>query len=140
MIKKTGEKTTSSIYSHRHCVMCGRQNPLSLGLQFTKEEDGAVTAEFTGSRLLQGYSGILHGGVLSALLDTAMAHCLVHHGIEGMTGELNVRFLAPVPYNAPLFIRAWLVDSLPPLYRLKAEIVIEEKVVCRAKSKFMQRC
>lgn len=81
----------------------------------------------------------MHGGVLSALLDTAMAHCLLHQNIEAVTGELNVRYLEQVHCNDTLEISAWIDSSLPPLYHLRSTIRINDRVVCRAKARFMQR-
>lgn len=132
-------KEQSPLDSHRHCLMCGHDNPLSFGLQFNKERPGCVSTSFTGNESLQGYDGIMHGGVLSAILDTAMAHCLMHENIEAMTGELNVRFIDPVACNSTMAITAWIDSSLPPLYCLKSQIRINNKIVCKAKAKFMQR-
>lgn len=125
--------------SHRHCLMCGEDNPISFGLKFNKESEGCVSTCFTGNETMQGYDGIMHGGLLSALLDTAMAHCLLHENIEAMTGELNVRFLDPVACNSTMDITAWIDSSLPPLYHLRSQIRINNKIVCKAKGKFMQR-
>lgn len=73
------------------------------------------------------------------MLDAAMTHCLFHRGVQAVTGDLHVRFVQPVPCNVPLEIRAWVLSSHPPLYRLKAEIVVDERVVAWAEAKFMQR-
>lgn len=81
----------------------------------------------------------MHGGVLSALLDTAMAQCLLHQNIEAVTGELNVRYLDQVDCQGTLNIRAWVDSSLPPLYHLKSVISVDDKVVCKGKGRFMQR-
>lgn len=131
--------TESSHTSHRFCLMCGQDNPLSFGLKFKKNEDGAVSTTFTGNRNLQGYTGVMHGGVLSALLDTAMAQCLLHQDIEAVTGELNVRYLEQVACDGTLDIKAWVDSSLPPLYHLKSQIRIGNKIVCKGKARFMQR-
>jgi uncharacterized protein (TIGR00369 family) len=128
-----------STSTHRHCIMCGQDNPNSFGLKFIRESEGCVSTNFTGNETMQGYEGIMHGGLLSALLDTAMAHCLLHENIEGMTGELNVRFIDPVAYDSTMAITAWIDSSLPPLYHLKSQIKINNKIVCKAKAKFMQR-
>jgi acyl-coenzyme A thioesterase PaaI-like protein len=96
-----------------------------------------VRARVLGHPGLQGYDGILHGGVISALLDEAMTHCLFHHGVKAVTGELRVRFLKPVPCQADLDLKAWLSSERPPLYRVKAELVHEQQVVARAEAKFM---
>lgn len=125
--------------SHANCLMCGRDNPLSFNLNFTEDDSGVVSTTFTGNSTLQGYTGIMHGGVLSALLDTAMAHCLLHKDIEAVTGELNVRYLEQVDCDGTLGIKAWVESSLPPLYYLKSHITINDKIVCKAKGKFMKR-
>ena len=125
--------------SHRFCLMCGQDNPFSFGLKFTKSVDGVVSTTFTGNRNLQGYTGVMHGGVLSALLDTAMAQCLLHQDIEAVTGELTVRYLEQVDCDGTLDITAWIDSSLPPLYHVKAQIRVGEKIVCKGKARFMQR-
>ena len=127
------------IKSHTRCVMCGDFNQLSLRLRFVPGEAGEVTASFQGHSLLQGYDGILHGGVISALLDSVMTHCLFHRNIEAVTGELLVRFLAPVPYDARVALRGWLVNETPPLYQLKAELARAGTVLACAEAIFMQR-
>ena len=125
--------------NHRYCLMCGRDNPLSFGLDFMPDSDGRVSTTFTGNATLQGYTGIMHGGVLSALLDTAMAHCLLHQKIEAVTGELNVRYLEQVNCDDTLQISAWIDSSLPPLYHLRSTIRVNGRLVCRGKARFMQR-
>ena len=125
--------------SHHFCLMCGQDNPFSFGLKFKKGADGAVSTTFTGNRNLQGYIGVMHGGVLSALLDTAMAQCLLHQDIEAVTGELTVRYLEQVDCDGTLDIKAWIDSSLPPLYHVKSQIRIGDKIVCKGKARFMQR-
>ena len=125
--------------SHRFCLMCGQDNPFSFGLKFKKSDDGAVSTTFTGNSNLQGYIGVMHGGVLSALLDTAMAQCLLHQDIEAVTGELTVRYLEQVDCDTTLDIKAWIDSSLPPLYHVKSQIRIGNKIVCKGKARFMER-
>ena len=125
--------------THTQCIMCGDNNPMSLRLKFKSGVKGGVSASFQGNSLLQGYDGILHGGVISAMLDSAMANCLFYRDIEAVTGELLVRFMAPVPFDASLIVRAWLVNATPPLYQLKAELEHAGIVMASADAKFMQR-
>ncbi len=125
--------------THTQCIMCGDSNPMSLRLIFEPGASGDVSASFQGNSLLQGYNGILHGGVISAMLDSAMAHCLFHKNIEAVTGELFIRFVTPVPYDARVTLRAWLVNATPPLYLLKAELEHAGAIMASADAKFMQR-
>ena len=123
---------------HEWCLLCGSRNPRSLKLNF-KPGEGEVSTVFTPGLDLQGYSGILHGGIVSALLDSAMTHCLFNSGIKAVTGDLHVRFLHPVPCNQPLEIRASMVSKRPPLYRLKSELRQGKKIMARAEAKFMKQ-
>lgn len=124
---------------HEECLICGYRNPWSLGMRFEPQEGGTVCGRFRGDSRLQGYQGILHGGVLAALLDSAMAHCLFHRGVRGVTGDLHVRFVQSVPCDATLEVRAHIVSATPPLYYLKAELLDEDRVMAWAEATFMDR-
>jgi acyl-coenzyme A thioesterase PaaI-like protein len=77
--------------------------------------------------------------VIAALLDSAMTHCLFHHGVQAVTGDLHVRFVETVPCMAVLDIRAWILSETPPLCRLKPELVKEGRIMAWAEAKFMRR-
>lgn len=110
-----------------------------MNLSFQTTRDGGVETRIKTHTELQGYDGILHGGVIASLLDAAMTHCLFHNMVQAVTGDLRVRFVRPIPCDACLDIRAWLLSSLPPLYRLRAEISLDERVMAWAEAKFMRR-
>jgi acyl-coenzyme A thioesterase PaaI-like protein len=129
---------TSCQRSHCNCIVCGEQNPIGLGLAFRIGDDGTVYSEFEASDLLQGYSGILHGGIVAALLDACMTHCLFHHGVEAVTGALEVRFMKPVPCDASLTIRATLTTSHPPLYKLKSTLESGGRLMAHGHAKFVE--
>jgi len=127
------------VENHSHCIMCGELNPLSMRLKFMPDGNGTVSASFQANSLLQGYEGILHGGVISSLLDAAMTHCLFQRRIEAVTGELTVKFVAPVPCTTWLTVRGWLVNPIPPLYLMAAELLQAGIVMASAEAKFMRR-
>ena len=87
----------------------------------------------------QGYQGVLHGGMVSTLLDAAMTHCLFGQGIEAMTVELRIRFLESTPCNQLLFLRARLLSQRRGVYHLSAELSSTAKRLARAEAKFMSR-
>ncbi len=131
--------TISAKNGHVRCLLCGKQNPWSLNLSFRSKGAGVVSAEFHPHHGLQGYANILHGGVIAALLDAAMTHCLFHHSVQAVTGDLHVRFVRPISCGAVVNIRAWVLSSCSPLHRLKAEIVHAGCVMAWAEAKFMER-
>jgi len=133
------DKGLGAHYGHNRCVLCGKMNSRSLGISFQVERDGAVSTRFTAGDFLQGYADMLHGGVIASLLDAAMTHCLFHQGIQAVTGDLRIRFVHPVPCGSTLDIRARLVSSTPPLYRLRAEMALDERIMAWAEARFMRR-
>lgn len=123
---------------HDNCIICGRNNPFSLGLRFRPVGQGMVEGDFTGGPHLQGYEGILHGGVISAVLDSAMAHCLLVQNIRAVTADLRVRFLHSIPCTSKVTIKAWLNCAVSTLYEVKAEAWVDDRMMAKAKAKFMQ--
>jgi len=135
----TKELTTdSTAHGHGHCLLCGRDNPASLGLCFHVRGDVAH-ARFQAQPRFQGYDGVLHGGVIASLLDAAMTHCLFHRDVQGVTGDLHIRFVRPVSCQMAVDLSAWIVSATPPLYRLRAELAHEGILMAWAEAKFMER-
>lgn len=124
--------------NHPRCIVCGPENPLGLGLNFTLGEGGTVEASFPGGRIFEGYQGQLHGGVIAALLDGAMTNCLFAHGHRAVTAELNIRYRHPVQALAAVTVRAWIESTYPPLYLLQAELHQSGGVRATATAKFME--
>lgn len=125
-------------YGHRACLLCGDKNPWSLGLAFEPDGEGGVRATFEPHEHLQGYDGILHGGVAAALLDAAMTHCLFHQGVRAVTADLRVRYPHPVPMGCQIGLRAWVTETHAPLYRLKAELTGGDRVRVWAQATFCE--
>ena len=124
---------------HAHCYVCNQANGEGLHLDFQTSDDGGVIASFPCGELFQGYDGLLHGGVVSSLLDGAMTNCLFAHEKVAVTSKLSIRFLHPVVVNHPATVRAWVEKSHPPLHVLKAELKQGSKTLAKAEGRFMER-
>lgn len=87
------------------CVVCGEKNPFSLFTKFYECEDDYLVGECIARDHHQSYPGRMHGGMISALIDETIGRAvqIKDSSIWGVTGELKVRFLKPVPLNEPLF-------------------------------------
>lgn len=81
---------------HPDCFVCAPDHPFGLGIIFTRTSKGRVEGIFPCNAPFQGFPGNLHGGIVSLLLDSAMAHALMAEGIEAVTTDIQVRFLLPV--------------------------------------------
>lgn len=90
----------------RSCFVCGVENPIGLHLKFYFTSPEEVAASFTASQEYQSYPGVLHGGIIAALLDETGGR--VHlHGYPPRfmyTAKLEIRFRKNVPIGQPLTI------------------------------------
>ena len=124
---------------HKFCLLCGNENPMSMRLKFVVDElTGKVSANFRSHLHLQGYTGIMHGGVICALLDSEMTNLLFSRGIKAVTGELNVKFHHSVPCTAEITVSAELSKAIDPLYLVNAELHFQKSLMASAQAKFMR--
>ena len=133
------QSNISTKNGHGGCLLCGEGNPWSLKIAFHADNNGGVSARLWSHQGLQGYEGFIHGGVISALLDAAMTHCLFHQDVRAVTGDLRVRFLWSIPCHSVLDLKAWVISARPPLYCLRAELLETGRVAAWAEAKFMQK-
>jgi len=123
---------------HRTCPVCG-ENPNGLRAVFQVRPDGAVEAEVVCGEDKEGYAGHLHGGIIASLLDGAMTNCLFSHGVQAVTGELSIKLRLPIDANAAVIVRAWLQESLGPLYYMRSELQQKGRVAASGRAKFMKK-
>lgn len=124
---------------HPFCLVCSGSNPYGLALQFEVAPDGILSAAFQANPVLEGYQGLLHGGITASLLDGAMTNCLFAQGIVALTAELRIRYFTPVLIGSEIRLRAWIQERHPPLYQVQAELTQEDCVRAAASAKFMER-
>lgn len=88
----------------RHCFVCGVENPRGLQLSFYQDRPGEVSAETTVREDYQGYPGIVHGGIVAAMLDEIASRAAMAEGEKRfmVTATIKVRYHRPVPIGQPL--------------------------------------
>lgn len=70
-----------------------------------------TSTEFVPQPDHQGYDGVVHGGILAALLDDAMANCLWLRGIAAVTAKMALRYREPVQVGEHLLIYGRLLQE-----------------------------
>lgn len=95
----------NNLEDDHYCFVCGEKNPSGLHLVFSLH-DGKVTAEFFPEKIHQGYKDIVHGGIISALLDEAMVKVALMQKMPAITAELNVRFKNPLAVGDKAIVEA----------------------------------
>jgi len=113
--------------SSRMCFVCGRENPVGLRAQFTS--DGRrIYCTYTPRDEYQGYPGVVHGGVLCALLDETLGRTCFLIGDDNwmVTAKMELRFKAPVPTGKPLTAIGEIVRDRGRLLESHGEIRLED--------------
>lgn len=95
------------------CFVCGEKNPDGLRIVFEYPEPGRCRAVFTPEKRFQGWQDILHGGIISTLLDEALAHAYGGAargaGEAAVTAEMTVKFKKPVRIGIPAVLEGRLI-------------------------------
>jgi len=114
--------------SNEWCFVCGKENPIGLHLVFTEKEDSYSTT-FTARPEHQSYDGVMHGGLVSTILDEVMAGYLYAQGFNAVTARLEVRFRQPTPIGQEMTAMAKIVKKRGTMYELVAEITLPDGTV-----------
>ena len=95
------------------CFVCGKENPDGLQLDFLiNREDESITAEFTPAKTYQGFVDIIHGGIISTVLDEAMVKLAFELGINAVTAKIETKFRKPVFSGENLKITGRIVKRI----------------------------
>lgn len=92
------------------CFVCGLDNPKGLQVRYESGVDGTVQATWTPTGMCEGFRGIVHGGIVSTVLDEAMSKAVFATECQALTCELRVRFRHHVTVGEPLRICGWVVS------------------------------
>ena len=121
---------------HPQCIACSLTNRNGLHLKFDVADDKSVKADFQYNKVFEGYPGILHGGIISSILDSAMCNCMFARGKAAVTAEMTIKFQHPVATCRKATVSARIIQFSHSLYLLEAEIIQNGEVKVTTKGKF----
>ena len=123
---KTGMKNFND---DNFCFVCGTDNPHGLKLSFVYDKKNDETiSKATFARHFQGWKDVLHGGIISTVLDEILIKAAAHKGFNCVTAELNVKFRKPALTNTEYVIKGKIKE-------IRNKIVFAEGYVMSANNK-----
>jgi uncharacterized protein (TIGR00369 family) len=91
-------------------ALCELSNMVGLQIRFYSIEANQVVADYVVNENYQGYPGVVHGGIVAAMLDEAAGRSLMQNGSDDgeprfmYTARLDIRYRQNVPVGQPLHI------------------------------------
>lgn len=126
---------------YQRCFACGQHNPFGLHLVF-RLENATIVTEFQPREEHQGFPGVIHGGIVAAVLDESLGRTsiLAEHPEWTMTGRLDVRYRRYVPYGPLLRVRASLSNQRRRMVQATGIVTLaddEQTVLAEAQGTFL---
>jgi acyl-coenzyme A thioesterase PaaI-like protein len=123
-----------------YCFVCGKNNPRGFKIEVRySEAELAAETELAIPREYQGWADVIHGGILSTLLDELMAHAVWHFAGPGLTLSLEVRFHQPLKPDEPILVRGVLHTKNGSRRLAEGEIIrlADRTRIASGKSRFL---
>lgn len=119
----------------RMCFVCGLQNPIGLQMAFYQSDDGECLARVTPGEEYEGYPGVLHGGIVTAILDETLGRTIIGGlNIFAVTAKFEVKFHHPVPTGRLLIARARITRQRTRAFEAVGELLLEDGTIAASAS------
>ncbi len=115
----------------------GECSPWSVEPDVRREGVG-VRGTVTFHSAHEGAPGRCHGGIVAGLFDDVLGSVLSVLGEGAFTGELTIRYDAPVPLHRELVMRCWLERRDGRKLYINGELTDGDQLVSSARSVFIQ--
>ena len=121
-----------------YCFVCGPKNPIGLKLDFTFNGK-TISTEFTPQKEHQGYMNIVHGGIISTLLDEVMVKLAIEMDLPAVTAHMDIRLRKAVNVGEKIIFIAEMVRNTRKTIEIYAKAVIADDIlVADAKGKLIK--
>jgi len=97
-----------SFSSEDHCFACGTKNPFGLHMKLNSDGKSVLSRVVIPDHLC-GWGNLVHGGIITTLLDETMSWAAIHLLRRLiLTRTMSVEFILPVAPNTSLHTRGYV--------------------------------
>ena len=122
----------------QNCFGCGFRNPIGLKITFTVGGDGVV-GEFISNENHEGFPGLVHGGVLAAILDEALSYITrisVPYGILTLRETITFRNISHI--GERLKVEAKITEEKTRAFVAIAKVFNQKGVIAEAEGTLLK--
>lgn len=117
-------------------AVIGLRNPIAPPLTIVHEEPGRVSSDFHLGAGYEGPPGLVHGGVVSLILDQILGQAVGSGGRPGMTGTLTIVYRQGTPLG-DLRAEGWIDRSEGIKTWAKGHVIGPDGVTAEAQGVFI---
>ena len=115
-----------------YCFVCGPKNPIGLKLDFAF--DGrTIRTEYVPPKEHQGYKNIVHGGIVSTLLDEVMVKVAIELGKPAVTAQMDVRLKKAVKIGTKIILSAEITKETRKTLEAYAKATVNGEIIADAR-------
>jgi len=111
-----------------YCFVCGKKNPIGLKLDFSFDGK-TIKTDFIPQKEHQGYFNIVHGGIISTLLDEAMVKLAIEMGMPAVTAHMDIRLKKALNVGKKITVQAEILRDTKKILEVYSKAVTEDNVV-----------
>ena len=121
-----------------NCFVCGKNNEAGLKIKF-RMEDKLCLGEYYALQPHVGFGKVIHGGIVYALLDDAMANWFYLQGAVGYTAKASIRYRSQMLVGDSGLITAQVVSKKSNMLAMKASLILSQSktVIAECEGWFM---
>ena len=127
-----------NISDNQYCFICGHRNPVGLKATMKVDREGKSAAcTLVIPSEYQGWKDMVHGGIISALLDEVCVYAGMTVSASVVTGELKTRFRKPVPVEQEVTVSARVTNQVRRTVQVEGQLTMEGIVLASAEAKLV---
>ena len=111
--------------NNENCFVCGKENKDGLKLDFIVKNK-RITANFSFDSRFQGFSGIIHGGIIATILDEAMVKLAFELGFNSVSANLNINLKKPVKPGERVVVTGEIIREFERKLKARAQLRKED--------------
>lgn len=106
-------------------------------MRYRYPQAGEAITSFAIPGHFTGWKDVVHGGLLTMVLDETMAHACISQGFHGFTGQIAVRFRTPVSVGTTVHASGRVVMRRRRVVTTTAQLTVAGATIAEAHATFM---
>jgi len=124
------------VLDDQNCFVCGSKSEIGLHAKFVCDQvNNSAYTQLVIAEKYQGWQGIVHGGIIGALLDEVSFYACSGISMKMVTAELNIRYKKPLTAGSEVIVSAKMVERKRNILSVEAKLESNGVVIALANAK-----